>query len=176
MAQNIENSNSGMAHTKSDELDTFPANILVGNFWLFSADRGSPQANYAWIQTDGSVSQNVESAILLLRRLRQGVQEQSAKTFPSTVSDHPINHYLLLPAYDWGISEWHLNAIRPFIHHHQPTIGFSVKEASLASRVTVVGGIEQFSEQVIKTLRASGSIVERIDGDGMSIATQLSQS
>jgi hypothetical protein len=38
----------------------------------------------------------------------------------------------------------------------------------------MVGGKKSFSPDIIEKLRASGAIVEQIDGDGTSIATQLS--
>lgn len=86
---------------------------------------------------------------------------------------HPIRHYLLLPAYEWGIADWHLDVIRPFVKKHQPTIGFSVQEAKFAQKVTIVGGSEAFSEDKLDLLRAAGCAIERIQGDGTSIATQL---
>jgi hypothetical protein len=85
----------------------------------------------------------------------------------------PIKHYLLLPTYEWGIAEWHLDAIKPFVKKYQPTIGFSLKEAVLASKVTVVGNEQSFPEEILERLRASGCEVERISGDGTSIATLL---
>ena len=53
--------------------------------------------------------------------------------------NYPIEHYLLLPLYDWGVVEWHLDAIRPYILRHQPTIGFNLAEAMLARHVTCAG-------------------------------------
>jgi hypothetical protein len=89
-------------------------------------------------------------------------------------SNNPIiNHYLLLPAFDWGVADWYLQAVRPFIKRHLPTIGFSLAEAAQAARVTVVGGTDFFPDEELASLRASGCIVERINGDGTSIATQL---
>jgi hypothetical protein len=84
-----------------------------------------------------------------------------------------IQHYLLLPALDWAVADWYFQAVRPFIKRHMPTIGFSLAEAAQAARVTVVGGAEFFPDEALSSLRASGCIVERINGDGTSIATQL---
>jgi hypothetical protein len=85
----------------------------------------------------------------------------------------PIEHYLLLPLYEWGVAEWHLDAIKPFVKKYHPTVGFSLKEAVLASKVTVVGNEQSFPEEILERLRASGCEVERISGDGTSIASQL---
>jgi hypothetical protein len=92
-----------------------------------------------------------------------------------TVPDFPIKHYLLLPAYEWGVSDWHLDVIKPFVRKYQPTVGFSIKEAALAAQVTVIGGEGAFSEDSLTSLRSRGCQVERISGDGTSIATQLSE-
>ena len=104
--------------------------------------------------------------------------EESAEEFgrrgSKALNAHPIKHYLLLPAYEWGIADWHLDVIRPFVKKHQPTVGFSLYEARFAQKVTIVGGAEAFPEEDVAELRAVGCSVERIHGDGTSIATTLS--
>jgi hypothetical protein len=79
----------------------------------------------------------------------------------------------LLPTFERGTADWHLDAIRPFINKYQPTIGFSPVEASHAKKVTVVGGATTIPESIIDGLLAAGCVVEQISGDGMNIATQL---
>ena len=86
-----------------------------------------------------------------------------------------IAHYLLLPVYEWGVADWHLEIIRPFVKKFTPTIGFSLAEAAHATRVTVIGNLNSFSDEDMNMLRNSGCIVERICGDGTSIATQLAE-
>jgi hypothetical protein len=86
---------------------------------------------------------------------------------------HPIEHYLLLPLYDWGVIEWHLDAIRPYILRHQPTVGFNLSEAILAKHVTVLGGEQTFPTEEIDRLHQAGCNVELVSGDGTSIATQM---
>jgi hypothetical protein len=54
-------------------------------------------------------------------------------------------------------------------------IGFSLNYAVLAERVTVVGDTDQFPEKALENLRSAGCRVERISGDGTSIATQLAE-
>jgi hypothetical protein len=87
----------------------------------------------------------------------------------------PIEHYLLLPSYEWGVSDWHLDAVRPFLKKYHPAVGFSVEEARCARRVTVVGGPPSFSEDEIHSLRRSGCVVHQIRGDGTDIASELSR-
>jgi hypothetical protein len=86
---------------------------------------------------------------------------------------HPIAHYLLLPAYDWGIADWHLNLVRPFIKKHRPAIGFSLAEAACAVRVTVVGGPRDFPDSALDELRAAGCQVERLQGVGPDSGTDI---
>lgn len=84
-----------------------------------------------------------------------------------------IAHYLLLPTYEWGVSDWHLEVIRPYVRSLQPTIGYSIEEASHAWRVTVIGGPGSYPEGAIAALRQAGCVVEEIGGDGINIASQL---
>jgi hypothetical protein len=90
-----------------------------------------------------------------------------------TSPEHPIAHYLLLPTYEWGIADWHLDVIRPYVKKYLPTIGFSLSEAAQAQVVTVIGGDRSFPESSINQLKAAGCVIEQIRGDGTRIATQL---
>jgi len=61
------------------------------------------------------------------------------------------------------------------VKKHQPTIGFSVAEAMLAANVTLIGGEQSFSKAVVNQLTESGCSVDRISGDGTTIATILAE-
>ena len=91
----------------------------------------------------------------------------------ANIPEHPIAHYLLLPTYEWGIADWHLDVIRPYVKKYKPTIGFSLSEAAQAQVVTVIGGETTFPESSINQLIAAGCVIEQIRGDGTRIATQL---
>ena len=82
-------------------------------------------------------------------------------------------HYLLLPTYEWGVADWHLEVIQPYVKKYLPTIGFSIEEALCAQIVTVVGGAQSFPTDVIAMLEQSGCQVNQIQGSGTSIASQL---
>jgi len=97
--------------------------------------------------------------------------EIQAKSVPA--SDFHIAHYLLLPSFEWGVADWHLNITRPFIKRHRPTVGFSLEEAYQAKEVTVVGGKEHFSDAELSQLRNQGCLVRRVEGDGTKIASLL---
>ena len=114
------------------------------------------------MRSDGRKAQPVRKNILF-----------SGEESSTTPVEHSIAHYLLLPTFDGGIAEWHLDAIRPFIKKYRPTVGFCIEEAAHAHRVTVVGGEHAFPEEALEKLLKAGCQIERIGGDGTSIATQL---
>jgi hypothetical protein len=158
---------------RSQEYDPVPPELLTCNFWLLSASQGDPEAKNAWYKPDNE-------QLPIVGVLKQWVSNGGAD--PSTTSKYlsgsgayiggvrPISHYLLLPTFEWGVTDLHLDAIRPFINKYQPTIGFSPVEASHAKKVTVVGGSSDIPESIIDGLLAAGCIVEQISGDGMNIA------
>lgn len=82
----------------------------------------------------------------------------------------PIQHYLLLPIYAWGVAEWDIEAIRPFLQQYHPTLGFSLEEARLARRVTIYGDPAGVSPEVLISLIQEGCQVERINQDGTLLA------
>jgi hypothetical protein len=161
---------------RSQEFDPVPSEVLTCNFWLLSTAQGDREVNNAWYKPDAEqlpVVQMIKDWVS-----NGGVNPSpSSKYFSPSTSNidgsRPISHYLLLPTFDWGVADWHLDAIRPFINKYQPTIGFSPVEASHAKKVTVVGGATSIPESIIDGLLAAGCIVEQISGDGMNIATNL---
>ncbi len=164
-----------------------PEYVKSCSFYLLSAEPDSDAHACAWFTTPDEFLPVVD--LLMPAQPDEPVSSQAMaaeeadatpvveKTTPieSVVEHHPIEHYLLLPVYEWGIADFHLEVTRPFVQKYHPTIGFSSQEAALARRVTVIGGEQTFPEEVLEDLRKSGSIVDRISGDGTSIATQLSE-
>ena len=146
-----------------EELEPIPEVVLGGAFWLLAASEGSPAAPHAWYQPDGSVTPIVEQMLK-----RQSTNPKNASPTPTASQARPINHYVLLPAYEWGIPDFHLDALRPYIKTHQPTIGFSIEEAAKAQRVTVIGSEEEYSEDALRQLRSKGCVVERIHGTALA--------
>lgn len=155
-----------------------PAGIISTNFWLLAAEPGSPSSAQAWFTNEGSplpivrmLSTKVEPKPAPVSQPEEPAVETSDPDFDAPF--HPIQHYLLLPTYEWGVADWHLDVTRPYIRKFQPTVGFSIEEAAYAKKVTVIGGEKSFSAEQISRLRENGCVVEQIDGDGTSIATQL---
>jgi len=149
-----------------------PPEVLCGNFWLLSAEPGSDHADQAWFLPESKGSPKAQ-ALIRWHTSPEAHGDQLAE--PIQIKHQPIQHYLILPAFEWGIADWHLNAARPFIRKYRPMVGFSLNYAFLAQRVTVVGDDEQFPESALEQLRSAGCQVERIWGDGTSIATQLAE-
>ncbi len=107
-------------------------------------------------------------------------REQRVEDTPKTQDSgaeqaYAIQHYVLLPSFEWGISDFYLDAIRPFVKKNRATVGFSISEAAMAEYVTVIGDESEFSEEVLEKMRFKGAVVERISGDGTTIASVLSQ-
>jgi len=90
---------------------------------------------------------------------------------PAVEPARSISHYVLLPLYAWGAADWDLELIQPLLQETHPTVGFSLEEARLAARVTVVGGSGAVSAEALEMLRASGCKVERISDNGTLIAS-----
>jgi hypothetical protein len=155
-------------------LDPIPQEVLCANYWLLASEPGGRYEAQAWFRAGGDAL----PAVQVLRQ-RLSSQAETAKIAEGSASPKEdggwISHYLLLPMYDWGVSDWHLDVIRPFVKKYHPTIGFSVHEAAYARRVTVIGGEQSFPEQELMKLKANGCQVERITGDGITIATQLAE-
>jgi hypothetical protein len=152
-------------------------NVLACNFWLLTAAPEDPDVTQAWFQPDGSVLPSVT-------QLRQWVSSSTnARRRTDTLDDlfhprtsaKPIQHYLLLPSYAWGISGWHFELIRPFVQKYLPTIGFSILEATQASKVTILGNLSGFPANTLDTLLNSGCMVEQIEGDGTELASKLAE-
>ncbi len=156
-------------------LEPVSSQVIACNFWLLSAGPSSPFHRQAWFQ-DQDQPRPVVAA--LREQLAQQLAARQALFTPDASRGddrHPIHHYLLLPGFEWGIPDWYLEVIRPYVKKHRPTVGFSIAEAQLAVRVTVVGNSPSFSDEMLANLRQSGCQVEQINGDGTTIATLLSE-
>ncbi|NLG71066.1 MAG: hypothetical protein GX495_03335 [Chloroflexi bacterium] len=160
-------------------IDPIPAEVLCCNFWLLSAAESSPFHQHAWVTLEGvqlPAAQKLHQwwkGILFAQNTAPAAQHSIRRAVEKSgpAGDHPIEHYLLVPLYEWGINEWHLDSIRPFVQECHPTIGFSLEEARLARRVTVAGGSQDFPDEVLAALRKSGCIVDRLLPDGTVLAT-----
>ena len=151
-----------LAGQENEDHEPLADKVLGGAFWLLAAKEGSSQEVHSWYQEDGTPKPAAERVLV--------GQPEAA---PKFTDEYRITHYLLLPTFDWGVADWHLEVTRAFIKKHRPTVGFSVEEARRAEEVTVLGGEDSFSPAVINELRGCGCLVRRIEGDGTNVASQL---
>jgi hypothetical protein len=145
------------------DLDPLPEEVVAGAIFCLTSSGDCCSSDHSWYSPNGEPKPIVES---FSNHIRQ-TEDQSKE------GKNQISHYLLLPSFDWGVSDWHLNVTKSFIKKHRPTIGFSLEEAFQAEQVTVIGGNDQFSEQDLIRLRNHGCFVRRIEGDGTKIASSL---
>jgi hypothetical protein len=163
------------------ESEPVPTEVLTSNFWVLSAAESTPEVKDAWFKPDLEqlpvvtlLKEWVENAGATPVSEPLATPRYKSTLVPNLNNPRPIAHYLLLPTFEWGPADWHLDAIRPFINKYQPTIGFSPAEAAHARKVTVIGGASAVPEAIIDDLLAAGCVVEQISGDGMNIASHQS--
>jgi hypothetical protein len=151
-------------------------NLLNVSFWLLAAPEGSPFAPEAWIQPGGSMLPAVQALKNMSRYgqrpQRRQLDESKSLNVPGATGngDKPLKHYMLLPLFEWGVSEWHWQAALTYVKAHRPVCGFSAEEAARAQRVTLLGNEQGISSEVEEALRQAGCAVERIvpAGDGVA--------
>lgn len=160
---------SAPSDTKTCLPEQLPDFILAACLWPLTGEIKGARSAQAWFNADGSFGKPAQTLLSWYK------STESAADAKSPIFDHPIQHYLLLPSYEWGIADWHLEVIQPFVKRHRATVGFSLEEASLAQKVTVLGGPQVFSEEALTKLRSTGSLVDRISGDGTTIASLLAE-
>lgn len=147
-----------------DTLETIDPSVICSASWLLSATSGHMYEPDAWYNSEGKANPIAET-----------IRNWRARAKVAHLGVNRIRHYLLLPAYEWGIDEVHLEAIRPFLRKYRPAMGFSIEEAVLADSVTVIGDELAFSDEALNRLRQAGCRVERIQGDGTTIASLLAE-
>ena len=169
------------------KFDPIPDNVLAGNFWLLSSDSDDTQVDQAWFRNSGETLQVVTEfqkwwASKERPRAKSIERSQPVQQTTEEIEDDPpakspklIKPYLLLPVYEWGISDQHLALIQPYIKKHAPTIGFSLEEAELAEILTIIGGEKSFSGDVIEKFEQTGCQVRQVTGDGTKIAALLAE-
>lgn len=146
--------------TSADPQISLPKDILGCLFWLLSSKSSDPLGKTAWFDEFGNPKQKMVTE--QKARLEQTRKQSSDYAVADRVAEwmYPIDHYLLLPSYDWGVPENTLDRIRPILRDSHPTIGFSLFEAMNARKVTVWNENSAFSEQDIQILREAGCLID----------------
>ncbi len=133
---------------------------------VLRSEAGAAQVDPAPALANGALTPG-SAAHELLMRLRSvpaGAKGMGPGVHKVTtaVEARPLRHYLLLPTFEWGVSEWHWAAALDVVRAHQPTVGFSPDEAGLAAKVTILGNEQGISTEVETQLRERGCEVERV--------------
>ena len=150
-----------------------PDEVLNINFWLLTANEASLARYQAWYRT-GESPLPVVNEVKHLARIH-GRTTEAVTTGPRRL-EKAIHHYVLLPVFEWGVSNWHLEAAKDYIRAFRPAVGFSVMEAAQASHVTIIGNEQAVGEGEVRTLQQQGCKVERITGpNGDAILHQLAE-
>ncbi len=156
-----------LAGEQTNNASPLPEDVIGGAFLL-------PELAASISSDSKSSESNPNSSNAILKTIQEWLTEKdNSKSLQH--SSAVISHYLLLPTYEWGIADWHLEIIKPFVKKYQPTIGFSIEEASHSQRVTILGSNQVFPESILRQLRNQGILVERIEGNGTEIATLLAK-
>jgi hypothetical protein len=155
-------------------IDPVPPTVLACNFWLLASEKGQSEAQHAWYV--GTTHQNpyIKEMIETLKQEQKQVQTAFEKQNKSRRSDPKqclIKHYVLLPDQEYGISDWDFDQIKPLINKSRVTLGFSIDEAILSKKVTLLSDQNYYSNETIRILKKFGCEIEQLQKDGTSIAT-----
>lgn len=157
-------------NSKSGAESALPKEILGCLFWLLSSAENDPMGKTAWFNENGQPKQQELSSY------KQKIEQTRKQQLEYPVADrvaqwmYPIDHYLLLPSYDWGIPENILERVRPIIREVRPTIGFSLIEAMNARKVTVWNEDSAFTDNDIQMLREAGCLIDEKVSKSLSVA------
>jgi hypothetical protein len=156
-------------------------NVIACNFWVLSAQENDPFVHQAWIKPDG-VSLPIVRAVQEWIQQPDNTNSSNLLDIPLSTSKSPeqvipstrkiLEHYLLLPVYAWGVADWDLDSVRPFILERKPTVGFSIDEAQQSSKVTIFEHKPELIKPVIQILQASGCQVDLLTTSGTVIASE----
>lgn len=149
-----------------------PDEVEACNFWLLAATPNGRYCDQAWFQEG---------------RPHLPLTESIAKSFPApaaedfvnpTISNetvykrlqHPISHYILMANGQHGGWEQQLARMLPYVSQYHPTIGFSIDEAALAGKITIIGQSPYITADTVNRLTRAGCQVEQIGEDGTNLA------
>jgi hypothetical protein len=155
-------------------LPTYMINVA---FYLLSSAPDQPKNAIAWYRSQAAALPVVGAMKQKMTEARQAWAASEKRTPPaSQPGGKTLYHYLLLPTFEWGVSDWHWTAAAEYIHRFRPTCGFSPDEALGAEYVTIVGNAQGIGPEIENNLRAGGCKVDRVCGrDGAETQIRLNE-
>lgn len=151
---------TGEGTVQDDQQLSLPKEVLGCLFWLLSSPQSESLEKTAWFDESGRPKRNV------INTYKEHLEHTKKEHVEYAVADrlaewmYPIDHYLLLPSYEWGIPESVLDRVRPIIRDSRPTVGFSLFEAMNARKVTVWNEDSAFSNHDLQMLREAGCLLD----------------
>jgi hypothetical protein len=153
-----------------------PENVLAGCFWVFSAASDSPFNRDAWFKGDGVTLPAVQMVQAWLAERKEDLP--APKSLPAEPEETTaerntslIKHYLLLPSKGSDAAHYCLKALQAYINQHRPTMGFSIDEAVLAEKITILEDTFAYPNEVIEKLQGMDCTILHTQKNGTSIAT-----
>lgn len=146
-------------------IEPLPENILASNFWYLAADKDQENFQFAWFLNEKPQNQWIKEMISERQENPSQPTNSPEKNNKSRKSDKKqslIKHYLLLPDQEHGISDWDFEKLKPLINIQKLTVGFSIDEAILSRKVTLLSGKGQYSDETIRILKKFGCEIEQL--------------
>lgn len=146
-------------------IDPLPPTVLACNFWLMASEANHEESELSWFI--GSKHQNpfIKEMIENSQQEQKQAHIESEKLKKSRHSDPKqclINHYILLPDYEYGISDFDFDRVKPLINNSKATVGFSIDEAILAKKVTLLSDKDGYSNETLRMLKKFNCEIEQL--------------
>tara|TARA_A100001037_G_scaffold229245_1_gene207353 strand:+ start:2621 stop:3967 length:1347 start_codon:yes stop_codon:yes gene_type:complete len=154
--------NSTIAHAMISK--HLPEYLMNVNYWLLTSTTDDQYAEDAWILPDNTFTAPAATELRsIIMKHAPNIATLGKEYLDTLHHKKNINHYILLPKFEWGLSDWHWNIAGPIARENNACCGFSVKEAALANTVTLIGDNNEISTNIENKLKNSGCQTIRIN-------------
>jgi len=160
----LNNENVYDTSHNSEHLEAIPEDILCCNFWLFGSNLENQFSTLNWFFDHQQFSAIVQSFVDHHNEIfsSEGNHEiDEGKTITSEKQSFILKRYLLLPSIESVFQPFQQESVQNYIARYQPSIGFSVEDASKAAVVTIVNQ-SSFSEAELEILYQRGCLVQNL--------------
>ena len=120
-------------------------------------------SNDAWLPTKGAIAPAAKELKNMIAKSYPNMITLGKEYINSLNTKKSLKHYVLLPRFNWGLSEWHWNIAGPLVQDHDACCGYSVDVALLAETVIIVANHHEIGLDVENRLLQSGCKIRRIN-------------
>jgi len=152
-----------------------PDYLLNVNFWLLCADSDHPYSNDAWLPHEGDKTPAAQELQNMITKTHPSMMTTGKEYINSLNTQKILKHYILLPRFDWGLSEWHWNIAGSLVQDNDACCGYSVDAALLSDTVTIVANHHEISLDVEAKLKQSGCTIHRIKYEDLDAVSKKSK-